>query len=260
MQSMRAGQAALWRRTHRWFTLIELLVVIAIIAILAAMLMPALETARRAARNASCVGQMKQMNLALHMYLNDFDGVMPWVRSGANPSTCQTVPFGGAPSGFGAMAAGGYITHGGILYCTDVVVTGGWGSDPAAGRLNKKKNFMRDIEARRDSRVDYNLGWWGGAPRLTEFRTGKGFGRHTGGRRTEYWVADGRGAFPYYYKKWSHNFGEYCNIGRVDGAVQSIKDFRDIQPDSGSYGYYKPHNDRPGWGWWRYFGAGRWRE
>jgi hypothetical protein len=182
---------------------------------------------------------------------------MPWVRSSANPSTCQTFPFGGNASGFGALAAAGYFPNGNILYCTDVVVTGGWGSNPTAGRLSRKDRFARDVENQRDSRVDYNLGWWGGAPSLNEFRSGKGYGRHTGGRRTEYWVADGRGAFPYYYKKWSHNFGEFCNVGRVDGAVQTIKNYRDIQPDSGGHGYYKPNNDRPGWGWWRYFGAGR---
>ena len=59
------------------FTLIELLVVIAIIAILAAMLMPALERARNAARTVACLGQLHQIGVASHMYANDWDGKLP---------------------------------------------------------------------------------------------------------------------------------------------------------------------------------------
>jgi prepilin-type N-terminal cleavage/methylation domain-containing protein/prepilin-type processing-associated H-X9-DG protein len=59
------------------FTLIELLVVMAILALLAAILFPVFATARERARSAACLGNCRQIGLALGMYVQDNDGSLP---------------------------------------------------------------------------------------------------------------------------------------------------------------------------------------
>ena len=66
------------------FTLIELLVIIAVVALIAALLLPTMGRARESARRAQCANNLRQIGIAMHMYCDDHNGVIPVHSYGPN--------------------------------------------------------------------------------------------------------------------------------------------------------------------------------
>jgi prepilin-type N-terminal cleavage/methylation domain-containing protein len=117
---------------QRGFTLIELLVVIAIIAILAAILFPVFARAREAARKTSCISNVKQLGLAMHMYVQDYDNTYPPrmplpVPGAAYPcKPCRTIDWRPYPMP--------YLKNSGVFQCpSDFGVPSVFVADPTLG-------------------------------------------------------------------------------------------------------------------------------
>ena len=98
---------SLSRSQKRGFTLVELLVVIAIIGILVALLLPAIQAAREAARRSQCVNKMKQLGLAVLNY-ESARKVLPYANT---PNLTPALKMGACAGTAGSAVASNGLRH-----------------------------------------------------------------------------------------------------------------------------------------------------
>ena len=104
------------RRIAPSFTLIELLVVVSIIAVLIALLLPAIENARSAARIAVCASRQRQLLVALQVYGAEHNGLLPPGSGYSSQTTCPHRALRGSGDFFDVLVRE-YVTSPEVWYC-----------------------------------------------------------------------------------------------------------------------------------------------
>jgi prepilin-type N-terminal cleavage/methylation domain-containing protein len=125
-------------RHRRGFTLVELLVVIAIIGVLVALLLPAVQAAREAARRSSCSNNLKQIGIAMHNCHDTYGYMPPWAYDFVTPPPGN--PLGQTQGHSPLTVILPFLEQGNILSSTKLELSvldprnwpPNWGTNPAA--------------------------------------------------------------------------------------------------------------------------------
>lgn len=204
------------------FTLIELLVVIAIIAILAAMLLPALNSARKKARLTACLSNQKQIGTGLEMYLPEYDDTYPVILDlsdgSFNTNTWNNKIFPYVVGKEWDDNAGTSNVKKGVFKCPENTFpqkfTFDWISYAGNYQLGKVKRARIPFHSRKIIAADGNgpyFGWTGWAYNPFTITTDAGFNMRHGNGAVLLFV-DGHAAFrtPYSFVESGYPYSFAC--------------------------------------------------
>lgn len=144
-------------RRKKGFTLIELLVVIAVIAVLMGILMPALSKARKQARGAGCMSQLKQWSLIWSMYTDNNESKFPTGKIPGNQNLGSNMPRGA----WITTLHSGWEKHPGLLLCPSATKRSGEGNHGSFDKSYRMAEYIDffDKEGEQDE-SSYGINCW----------------------------------------------------------------------------------------------------
>lgn len=98
-----------FRQIVRGFTLVELLITVGIILLLSALLLPGMKNVMGKGKDAKCLGNMRQLGVALNLYLAENEGTLPFEGAEENPTWAETASAENREAWFNVLPP--YVSH-----------------------------------------------------------------------------------------------------------------------------------------------------